>query len=93
MIRRYIWRRGLCDGVAIAQIISLQSTSPAGFMATIIRSAAQKLCYALNHFCWTVKSPWRFNNAMSEVVAAAGILLLSVGIEFLFYGRRSRDSQ
>jgi succinoglycan biosynthesis protein ExoM len=82
----YIWRRGLRDGVVIAEIISLGSTSRAGFVARVICRAAQKLGYALNHLFWTVKSPWRFNNAISDLAAVAGIVLRSVGLRIVFYG-------
>jgi succinoglycan biosynthesis protein ExoM len=82
----YVWRRGLRDGVVIAEIISLESTSRAGFVAGVICRAAQKLGYALNHLFWTVKSPWRFNNAMSDLAAVAGILWRSMGIKVSFYG-------
>lgn len=86
MKRRYIWRRGLRDGVVIAQITSLESKSRAGFAAGIICRAAQKLGYGLNHLFWTVKSPWRFNNAMSDMAAVAGIMLRAAGVKFAFYG-------
>jgi len=90
MKRRYIWRRGLRDGVAIAQIISLRSTSRAGFAAGIICRAAQKLGYALNHLFWTVKSPWRFNNAISDFAAVGGIVLSTMGVSIAFYGPNQR---
>jgi succinoglycan biosynthesis protein ExoM len=82
----YIWRRGLRDGVVLAEIISLESTSRAGFVAGVIFRAAQKLGYALNHLFWTVKSPWRFNNAMSDLAAVGGILSHSMGLKLAFYG-------
>jgi succinoglycan biosynthesis protein ExoM len=89
MKSRYIWRRGLRDGVVLAEIISLESTSRTGFVARIICRAAQKFGYALNHLFWMVKSPWRFNNAMSDLAAVAGVLSRSLGIRIAFYGSPS----
>jgi succinoglycan biosynthesis protein ExoM len=85
----YIWRRGLRDGVVIAEIVSLESTSRAGFLAAIICRCAQKLGYGLNHLFWTAKSPWRFNNAMSDMSAVVGVVLRSAGIRIDFYGSPS----
>ncbi|HQY73403.1 MAG TPA: glycosyltransferase family 2 protein [Aestuariivirga sp.] len=85
--RRYIWRRGLRDGVAIAQILALRSKSRTGFAARIMGRAGAKFGYAANHLFWSPLSPWQFHRAMADLAAATGILLRAVGVKFAFYGR------
>ena len=86
MKRRYIWRRGLRDGVAIAQIIALRSRSRTTFAAMVLFRTGAKLGYALNHLFWSLIAPWRFHCAMADLVAASGIILRALGVKFVFYG-------
>lgn len=87
MKRRYIWRRGLRDGVAIAQIIALRSQSRTSFAAMVFYRTGAKLGYALNHLFWTLIAPWRFHCAMADLAAASGIMLRALGVKFAFYGQ------
>lgn len=84
--RTYIWRRGLRDGVVIAKMVALQCPSFPGYISKIAGRSAQKLGYALNHFFWSANTPWRFNNAMSDLAAIAGMLLYTLGKGPTFYG-------
>jgi len=88
MRRRYIWRRGLRDGVTIAQIIALRSQSRTGVAAIVLNRTGAKLAYAFNHLFWSLSSPWRFNCAMADLAAASGIMLRAMGVKFVFYGQR-----
>ena len=87
MRRRYIWRRGLRDGVAIAQIIALRSKSTTSFAAMVLNRTGAKLGYAFNHLFWSLSTPWRFNCAMADFASAVGIILRAVGVKFAFYGK------
>ena len=87
MRRRYIWRRGLRDGVAIAQIIALRSQSKSSFAALVFYRTGAKLGYAFNHLFWSLSSPWRFHCAMADLAAASGIMLRALGVKIAFYGQ------
>lgn len=86
MKRRYIWRRGLRDGVAIAQIIALRNQSRTSFAAMVLYRTGAKLGYAFNHLFWSLPSPWRLHCAMADLAAASGIILRASGVKFVFYG-------
>jgi succinoglycan biosynthesis protein ExoM len=83
---RYIWRRGLRDGVAIAQIIALRNRSRASIAAMVLCRTGAKIGYAFNHLFWSLSSPWRFHCAMADLAAASGIMLRGLGVKFAFYG-------
>ena len=87
MRRRYIWRRGLRDGVAIAQIARLRNTSHAGFMAKVLWRACAKLGYGLNHLFWSPGTSWRLQSAIADFACAFGIITRALGVKFAFYGR------
>ncbi len=87
MRRRYIWRRGLRDGVAIAQIARLRNTSRAGFMAKVLWRACTKLGYGLNHLFWSPGTSWRLQSAIADFACAFGIITRALGVKFAFYGR------
>jgi succinoglycan biosynthesis protein ExoM len=87
MKRRYIWRRGLRDGVSIAQIIALRSKSRSRFAAMVLYRTGAKLGYAFNHLFWSLSTPWRFHCAMADLAAASGIILRALGVKFAFYGQ------
>ncbi|MBZ0259649.1 MAG: hypothetical protein K8F90_03500 [Hyphomicrobiales bacterium] len=90
--RRHIWRRGLRDGVAIAQILELRSKSKAGFAAMVLRRTGAKLGYAVNHLFWSLSQPWRFHRVMAGLAAATGILLRAAGVKFAFYGQTGQKA-
>lgn len=85
--RRYIWRRGLRDGVAIAQIAALRNPSRTGFAALVLRRAGAKLGFAVNHLFWSLASPWRLHRAIADFASALGIILRALGVKFKFYGQ------
>jgi hypothetical protein len=87
MKRRYIWRRGLRDGVAIAQIIALRSQSRTSFAAMVLYRTGAKLGYAFNHLFWSLSSPWRLHRAIADFASALGIMLRALGVKFAFYGQ------
>jgi succinoglycan biosynthesis protein ExoM len=87
MNRRYIWCRGLRDGVAIAQIAALRSRRRAGFVATILSKAGAKLGYGVNHLFWAPSAPWRLQRGIADFASAWGIILRALGVKFAFYGQ------
>lgn len=89
--RRYIWRRGLRDGMAEARIARLRKPGARQRAASLGRIALLKLGYAANHLVWTPLQPFRINNAMADLGFIAGILLASGGAHVSFYGRRPAD--
>jgi succinoglycan biosynthesis protein ExoM len=86
MRRRYIWRRGLRDGVTIGQIITLRGRSGVSIASAVLCRSAAKLAYGLNHLFWSAFMPWRFNCAMADFAAAGSIILSAAGVKFTFYG-------
>ena len=87
MRRRYIWRRGLRDGVTIAQIIALRSQSRTGVAAMVLFRTGAKFGYAINHLVWSLSTPWRLHRAIADFASALGIVLRAVGVKFVFYGQ------
>ena len=84
--RRYIWRRGLRDGVVFAQILALRRKSRLSFAAMVVCRVGAKLGYAINHLFCALSQPWRFHRAMADLAAATGIVLRAGGVKFAFYG-------
>ena len=85
--RRYIWRRGLRDGVYLTQIISLKKQSWFAFAAAVLLKAGEKIGYGLNHLFWSPSAPWRLHRAIADFASAGGIILRSMGVRFEFYGQ------
>ena len=84
--RRYIWRRGLRDGVVFAQILALRRKSRLSFAAMVICKVGAKLGYAINHLFWSLTAPGRLHQAMADLAWATGIMLRAAGMKFAFYG-------
>ncbi len=83
---RYIWRRGLRDGVVIARRIGLRDTSAFYKVLAGTGQTLAKLAYALNHMTWAMFSPWRGVKAMGDLGSALAIPLYAAGYRFQFYG-------
>ncbi|WP_421695305.1 glycosyltransferase family 2 protein [Aestuariivirga sp.] len=86
--RRYVWRRGLRDGMSEARIVLLRHHSLVKRTGALIGKCLRKLGYALNHLVWSPFEPWRLNAAMADLCFIAGIVLGACGVEARFYGRR-----
>lgn len=83
--RRYVWRRGLRDGMAEARIAALRPGSRLGRLTAL---ALRKFGYASNHLFWTPFEPWRINSALADWSFILGLLLGSLGVRGRFYGAR-----
>ena len=85
---RFIWRRGLRDGAVIAQRIALRDWPRHRKLAFGARRFGEKLGFALNHFFWSWRTPWRAIRGVADLGSAWAILLFSLGYRFHFYGRK-----
>lgn len=84
--RRYIWRCGFRDGAIISETIFTRHGTTTLAYARCLLEAFKKLGYSANHLFWVVRSPWRFNSAVRDFNAAAGIIVRMAGAELFFYG-------
>lgn len=84
----YVWSHGLRDGTVEAQKLALSERNVLKRTALILGRFGQKLGYAINHLFWSPASPARFARALDDAAAASGLLLRSLGVTFVFYGRR-----
>lgn len=91
--RRYVWQRGLRDGVVISEIAALSHQSRLRFFRHVAWRAVQKLGYACNHLFWSPAEPWRLISAGADLAAACGIVLRASGMRFHFHGPRPAPRQ
>jgi succinoglycan biosynthesis protein ExoM len=83
---RYIWRRGLRDGVVIARRIGLSDRAGLAKFGAGATQMLAKLGYAANHLFWTPRQPWRAVKAAGDLGSALAFPLYALGYRFRFYG-------
>ncbi|MFT3671399.1 MAG: glycosyltransferase family A protein [Aestuariivirga sp.] len=88
--RRYIWRRGLRDGVVTAMILRLRHPVRMSFLLHLSGAMLGKTGYALNHMFWSWAEPWRVIAAIADLAAVAGLVAAALGLRPTFYGWKSK---
>ncbi len=83
---RFIWRRGLRDGVVTAKRIA-HHDAPAWRKALRgARACAAKLGYALTHFFQAIFAGWHAVQGIADLGSALAIALYPLGVRWRFYG-------
>lgn len=88
--RRYIWRRGLRDGVVATMILRLRHPKGLSFLIHLTGAILRKTGYALNHLFWSWAEPWRVIAAIADLAAVAGLMAAALGLRPSFYGRKGK---
>ncbi len=83
---RFIWRRGLRDGVVAARRIGLRKVSTGKKLWAGAGLMMAKLGHALNHVFWAMFTPWRAVKAIADLGFAVAVPLYAIGVRFQFYG-------
>jgi len=90
---RFIWRRGVRDGVVIARRIGLSDATFGSKLLAGMQKSLAKLGYALNHFFWAIFTPWRAVKAIGDLGSALAIPLYALGYRFEFYGQKPKRNR
>lgn len=88
---RYMFRRGLRDGMADVQILKRRQPSSSGVWLDASAVAARKLGYGLNHLVWSPLRRGRLASAVADVGHVCGLVLRLFGGRVRLYGPASRS--
>ncbi|WP_244501875.1 glycosyltransferase family 2 protein [Stappia sp. ES.058] len=87
---RYMFARGLRDGMTDVQILMRRKPSAWGVWLDASGIAVTKAGYGLNHLIWSTLRPGRLASALSDAGHVCGIVLRLFGRRVRLYGRGAR---
>lgn len=83
---RFMFRRGLRDGMVEVQILRLRKNAPLEAILASVGFAARKAGYGIDHLFWSLRTPGRIAQAVRDFGAVAGAVLGLAGIRLRIYG-------
>jgi len=83
---RYLWRRGLRDGVVISMMASTKVGGRLNLLSRTLPKAAAKFTYGLNHLIWSPVDGERLPRAIDDFALAAGLVMGSFNFSVNLYG-------
>lgn len=86
---KYLWRRGLRDGVVLSMMASSRIGGGTQLVRITFPKAALKLLYGLNHLIWSLTDSDRLPRAIDDFAVATGLVIGSFNFSVDLYGHRT----